>query len=294
MAFRLKRRKAVGRQLADILADEIRKAENPVAGRAAFDAGESVHDIRKHIKKARAILRLFGEDRQKGNGTPNARLRAVAHQLSAVRDAEAAAEIVRQLRRLYRKRISASTSSAMRRQLLARRRRAKSRLEGAGVRAKMQRALTRARKSIPSRLRRTTDGAVRAAMRRGYRRARKAMARAETQRGDLLFHTWRRRVKDHWYHMRLAEGLNRSAAARVRRLKQLETWLGDEHNLVVLHDIVAGAPSQFGDGSSAAAILGCIEKYQATLRRRALAQGRRMFAAKPAAFGAWIDEWWRS
>jgi hypothetical protein len=50
---------------------------------------------------------------------------------------------------------------------------------------------------------------------------------------DARFHTWRRRVKDHWYHMRLLEHLNATAHARARRLTRLEAWLGDDHNLVL-------------------------------------------------------------
>ena len=37
----------------------------------------------------------------------------------------------------------------------------------------------------------------------------------------------RRRVKDHWYHVRLLEGVHRSARSRAGQLKRLETWLGE-------------------------------------------------------------------
>jgi hypothetical protein len=97
---------------------------------------------------------------------------------------------------------------------------------------------------------------------RGYRRARKELACVHATPDDGLFHTWRRRVKDHWYHVRLLEGLNGKAAMRVRNLKRLETWLGDDHNLVLLRATILKRPTRFGDEKGTAVVLGCLEKYQ--------------------------------
>ena len=106
---------------------------------------------------------------------------------------------------------------------------------------------------------------------------------------DAQFHTWRRRVKDHWYHMRLLDGFNPHSQIRMRRLKQLETWLGDDHDLVVLRATILEAPARFGDERMTAVVLGCMAKYQTTLRRRALKRGDQLFASTPTAFSAQID-----
>ena len=42
-----------------------------------------------------------------------------------------------------------------------------------------------------------------------------------------------------------------------------------------------------------AVVLGCVAKYQTTLRRRALKSGRQLFASTPSAFRTQIDKWWR-
>jgi CHAD domain-containing protein len=132
---------------------------------------------------------------------------------------------------------------------------------------------------------------MRAGMRRAYRRAREAMTLAHGQNDDEGLHRWRRRVKDHWYHMRLLMGVNVRISARVRRLKQLETWLGDHHNLVVLHRQILTAPARFGDQRTIAAVLGCIEERRLVLQRRACERGSRLFAARPARFRRQIDRW---
>ncbi len=62
------------------------------------------------------------------------------------------------------------------------------------------------------------------------------------------YHDWRKRVKDHWYHVRLLESLwTEVLEAREASLKNLETWLGDDHNLVVLCDKLTNEPEKYGE-----------------------------------------------
>ena len=50
-------------------------------------------------------------------------------------------------------------------------------------------------------------------------------------------HDWRKRVKDHWYHVRLLAGLWPDVMTSFEwTLKDLETKLGDHHNLEVLKE----------------------------------------------------------
>jgi hypothetical protein len=93
--------------------------------------------------------------------------------------------------------------------------------------------------------------------------------------------------------MRLLEGRTGRAQVRIRRLKQLETWLGDDHNLVMLRATILAAPARFGDERMTAVVLGCVAKYQTMLRRRALKSGRQLFASTPSAFGTQVNRWWR-
>jgi hypothetical protein len=138
---------------------------------------------------------------------------------------------------------------------------------------------------LPPRLHQAAHrAAIRAGLMGGYRDARDAMRCVQASPGDLNFHAWRRRVKDHWYHMRLLDAVQPGTRPRARQLKRLETWLGDDHNLVLLRTTVVESPSRFGDERTTAIILGCTEKYQATLRRRALKAGLRLFGRKPEAF----------
>ena len=89
------------------------------------------------------------------------------------------------------------------------------------------------------------------------------------------FHEWRKRVKDHWYHIRLLEDVwSDVMGGFASSLKQLEDWLGTDHNLEVLRGNVAGE----------AALLHLIDRYQGELRERALRMGRRIYSERPSRF----------
>jgi CHAD domain-containing protein len=291
MAYRLKRGKPVARELSRIVAKELGAARDELKRRSAVGVLPAVHAVRKHIKKTRAIVRLFEKDLGSDFRRFNALLRSVGRRLSVVRDADAIVETVQALRDHYPRVITPTLFRSLNRTLKAHKGRAASQQRANRMLAESLRTL-RLNRKLPSRIRDVAGlRAMRGGAGRGYRRARRELAHVEAEPEDVQFHAWRRRTKDHWYHMRLLEGLNGRAHVRVRQLEQLQTRLGDDHNLVVLREAILAKPVQFGDERTVAIILGCIAKYQTTLRRRALKDGRRLFAPTPAAFRKQLDRW---
>ena len=294
MSFRLRRGKPVARELSRIVAKEFETAIDELGRRQGEDRAEAVHEARKCVKKTRAVLRLLKQDLGDDYGVLAGRLRRMAHQLSSLRDVDAGPEMINAVRDHYPRIVTRSMSRAVQRGLLARTRATMARVDPDRLLPRVAREIKRSGTRVQRRIRRATHAsAIRTGIRRGYRRARKAMACVRTHPENPPFHTWRRRVKDHWYHMRLLEGLTGRAKVRIRRLKQLETWLGDDHNLVMLRATILEAQARFGDERMTAVVLGCVAKYQTTLRRRALKSGRQLFASTPSDFRTQIDRWWR-
>jgi len=279
MAYRLEPEGSPGKQLARIVRTELRRAADDMnVARRQVDA---VHDARKRVKKIRAILRLLRNSLGSAYRTYNKELRTIAHQLSASRDADAALEILKSTQTHYPKQVTRAIFATVRRGLTPEQRGAASRVHATRVR----RALRHAATTLPRRVQRAAGpAAVRAGIRLGYSRARRALRDVKATPEDVGFHAWRRRVKDHWYHMRLVEAGHPRLRMRSQRLKTLEHWLGDDHNLVLLRTTLQEARPTFGDQRAATVVLGCIEKYEATLRKRALTLGERLFASKPRAF----------
>jgi hypothetical protein len=95
---------------------------------------------------------------------------------------------------------------------------------------------------------------------------------ARETRDDSVFHLWRRRTKDHWYQMRMLDGLSKTARARARRAVEAD-------------------PKRFGDARTIAVVLGCLEKSRLGLRKRSLKLGARLFVRPPGKFLPAVEGW---
>jgi CHAD domain-containing protein len=291
MAYRLKPRRALGKELSRIVARQFRAAVERLGESGVSD--EAVHEARKRIKKIRAALRLVHRDRESIGGTQN-ELRKVAHGLSSLRDVDIMAETMAAVRAHDPGLVTPAISSSINQGLAATRRagiarRAQERLVTRAARA-LSESASNARHQVG---RFSGSHSIEAGAARAYRRARQAMVRARRNPDDLLFHAWRRRAKDHWYHMRLLEAISAAARGRARTLKRLDGVLGNEHNLTLLRETILNAPERFGH-RAAATVVGVIETYQTQLRKRALTLGGRLFARRPRTFRKSVKAWLHS
>jgi CHAD domain-containing protein len=284
MAYRLKPGKPMSTDLSRTVRRQVKKALDELGD--ASEPLEGLHEVRKRIKKVRAMLRLVRDGLGHDYRKYNRRLREVAHRLSVPRDAEASLEMLTSVRRHYPQLLTETMERSVRHGLAPKKRGAAARIRP----GELRRTLLAAASHLPRAVRRSsTPSVVSDGMSDSYRRARRAMRKAQEAPEDLRFHAWRRRVKDHWYQVRLFEAVHPQARRRSRMLKRLEKELGDEHNLVLLRTTLLESPSTFGDERVIAIVLGCIEKYQATLRRSALRLGERLFREQSLGFGKWLE-----
>lgn len=289
MAFRLKHG-SISKELRRLVHNELNDGID-VLGRADVTDAD-IHEARKHIKKVRSILKLLRAALGSKYAAENNRLRSIGHGLGRVRDPEAMIETLEAIRGRYSEVISAATKQRVARGLRGPHRAAHNiapnvARHAAGI-------LKRACKSLPDQV--AGAGSLRS-VQQGlasvYKRSRSALADLTRESDALAFHAWRRRVKEHWYHVRLFDAKHPAARARARSLKALEKELGDDHNLAILSAALLENPGRFGNARTTGLVLGCIQKRQRALRKRALARGRRLFAAKPKKVEATVGEWWR-
>jgi hypothetical protein len=271
MSYQLNARHSLSRQLSRIVEEQF---DHIVQRLAQPDAdGDAIHGARKGIKKIRAILRLMRHPLRGDYNELNALLRSAGHRLSSARDAVIAVDTIDSLHHRYPALATAIWTPA-RRALLVRRRHLSRRLDL----VELRRDVRRAADVVPSSIRRIASRkTLRSGVGESYAGARRAMGRVVNEPADGGFHRWRRRVKEHWYHLRLMEGLHPMLRLRVLRLKQLETLLGDDHNLVLLRSLLLTNPRHFGTARDTAIILGCTDRYSSTLRLRAVTLGTSLF-----------------
>ena len=129
---------------------------------------------------------------------------------------------------------------------------------------------------------------------RAYRRGRERMREAEEDPSTERLHEWRKRAKDHWYHLRLVrDAWPQELEARADEVHRLTDLLGDDHDLAIL----AGEAQAAGEASDDRAdLLAAIDRRRAGLKAEAFKLGARVYAEKPKAFGRRMEallEAWR-
>jgi CHAD domain-containing protein len=260
-----------------------------------------VHEARQHLKKTRALWRLVRKRLDSAARKENDRLRQIGEMLSSVRDAEALVEAFDALRQRFACELPVEAYDAIRAALVERRNRIADGQLGsqppAGEAADKLRAASRraARWTMKSR----GFSALAPGFRETYRLGRKAMKKACALPTDENFHQWRKRVKDHWYHVRLLKNTWPAVLeARQSALKELSDLLGDDHDLVVMRGVVRGEPERFSGCEAADSLVELIDRRAQELRKRAEHLGRRLYAASPksqvkqmrACWEAWVAE----
>jgi CHAD domain-containing protein len=270
-----------------IVGEEIEAAARHLSGQGEDDRDEAIHEARKSVKKIRGVLRLVRPELGEVYRTENARFRDIGLRLSQFRDAGASIETFDALRKRYRGEMDGRTLASIRRRLKTSKKRAEQEANIATVLDSMAAAL---RQSAPgvSAWPLAKDGfpAIAPGLEATFREGQKAMSRARKQPLAENYHEWRKRVKAHWYHIRLLESLwSPGIEIYEKRLKELETALGEDHNLVVLHGKVLVEP-EIGR------LPRLIRKYQKELRDNALDLGEHIYEEKPGHFSRRVQHLW--
>jgi CHAD domain-containing protein len=251
-----------------------------------------VHDMRKHLKKARAVLRLLRV--QIGRDSfcrEDRRLRDIGRLRTEVRDAEVRLQTMRQLEqathhhyRSYQK-IERLLAIELENFLAA----------FAGWEKKAVRLLERARRASKKwsranyRWRR-----MRRALQQTYKSGRKALATARSEPSAENIHELRKQTKLLGYQIRLLRPWNNLVVGGViEELTELGHLLGRVHDLVFLGDRLRLERSESHWGKQDDELLGLIENSEAELQRDGIEIAERFFAQRPSKFGVQLDEWFK-
>jgi CHAD domain-containing protein len=281
-------------------------------------AEKAVHEIRKALKRLRAVLRLLEDELgEKAFARENEALRQAAQRLSAARDAEVMLSTLDALISRHPRLKRRGSVVKLRRRLLAERAAAERRALGdPAIRQEVLAELYAFRRRVAAWSLRDRDGVelVESDLRRLYRQGRKRHRRLSRGKGERTraMHEWRKRVKDLRYAAeildRRASGSRRARggggggerararreAERLRRLArradELGERLGEEHDLAVLAERIRAGRSGGGQGTwrmgrrTRRTLLAQIARRRRSLRRRALREGERLYRPTPSAF----------
>lgn len=296
MAYRLKREESVSHGVKRLANKALCSALDGLRPGHPKQRDEAVHEGRKEVKKARALLELVRDDLGRKYEKDKQRLREAARPLSHERDAKILLDTFDGLRKRH--------PTALRRHTWADIRRSLDALAADATRralrpASITRTLNALRKTRDNSRSWSLDAkgfrALRPGLKRSFKRARKALHRARAHKTPGNLHRWRKRVKTHWYHTRMLEASEpRRLDPYLAKLHDLETWLGDLHNLIVLSERIKAGDFPPSMTEEVARLCSLIEQQQTQLRDKALALGARVYAERGRAFVRRLERFWRA
>jgi CHAD domain-containing protein len=274
-----------------IIREEIVSAARELSGAGSTNRDEAIHEARKSMKKIRGAMRLMRPELDAIYPPENAWFRDVGRRLSQFRDARVMIETFDALRKKYRASLGATALASVRRGLAARRK-PPAELESVlrPLAAELRRSSQRVR-NWPL----LADGfaALAPGLETAFRKGRKAFHRVCTTPSHENYHEWRKRVKDHWYHVRLFERYwTAPIEAYEKSLKELETLLGEDHNLVVLERTLRDAPASRGNATDVDLLFKLITRDRKELRGKARKLGRHIYTAKPRRLTKQFHQLW--
>lgn len=250
-----------------------------VAAIACLTAGsgtswQRVHDARRCVKKASAILHLvhapLGKDYHRANRT----LARVSRLLGQLTDADRVLQTLDAIREPDARRWPPAAVQRLRGHLAARASAIQQRAAFARLRERIVRLLqVTADRSARWSLSALDPAAVARGVRTIHRAARAARRAAAAAPTVEAYHDWRRRVKVDWYAFRLiATCSGERLINEQRRLEALDGCLGRLHDIEVLKDVIVQESPLSREET--AACVATLRRVARELRREAAVRGR--------------------
>ncbi len=251
---------------------------------------EVLHAARKKMKKIRGGLRLV----RPAVGDPvyrraNGWIRDAARPLSGARDAVI---LLNTLSRLRHRKDPEDTRRfyACLEQLLRRKRiEARERLTADAAR-EAQHRLSAARAMLRQSAAQTSE--IRGALpgiRKVYRAGRAAMSHAQMRPGGGSLHEWRKQVKYLENELQLARALYPVKFGKIRRrLQKLAELLGEDHDLLLLHEAIVRHADDAGLPQPPTALTRRIERRRRRLSAKFRSLGERLYERRPRRFESWL------
>ena len=289
MGFKLKLREPLPDGLKRVFREQSEFALQ-LCRHPAKQRGVTVHEVRKHLKKLRAAMRLAVPEVGKNRHTREDRcVRKIGRLVSDLRDAQVRWQTLIQLRDETAKGPKNIPFRGVEELLSLERESFSAAFAG------WQRQATPQLERVEARLLKwplndVTWKQICGAVCKIYKRGQRGLAKAISDPEPENFHAWRKRVKDLWYQLRILQPLNRAVLTEMDHdADVLGEILGCEHDLEFLWVRLEKENGDEALRDELAKLQKLIHKRGKLLRTNALELGRRFYAEPAKAFAKRIS-----
>ncbi len=303
MGFRLKLREPLSGGLKRVFREQIQSALE-LCRHPAKQRGVTVHEVRKHLKKLRAAMRLAIDEIGKNRHAREDRCaREIGGLVSDLRDAQVRLQTLIQLRDETAKGSGENHFPRIEELLSLERESFSAAFAGWQKQAipKLERVGKRLSKwPLAGITWKQVCGTVGKTYKLGQRGLAKTIKKAQPENFHAWktikkpqpenFHAWRKRVKDLWYQLRILQPLNRVVLEKIAAdVEVLGELLGREHDFDFLLARLENEGSDEALRNELVQLQKLIRKRGSKLRRDALELGRRFYAEPSKAFAKRIS-----
>jgi CHAD domain-containing protein len=295
MGYELKREETVAGNVTRILREEMAAAigllENP-----GDDKEDTIHSVRKRIKKIRALLRLVRSDLDEETfRRENLRYRNIGNMMSHLRDATVMINTLDKLRETHPDGLPETAFAGLRQSLVAKQAEVSKAFFAEENRiGEVIAAFREAEQNLPETSGRDSFAVFAPNIKGIYRRGVKAFALAISEPTAHNFHELRKEVKNLGYHTRLLQPVWPGLfEAYEHELGVLAELLGEDHDLGVLADEIESGRLGGGDETGNAQLVALLHEERENLQRQFYPLAQRLFAEKASDFVGRYRLYWR-
>jgi CHAD domain-containing protein len=295
MSYQLKASESVPKGIKRIVSKQIEKAINELAATDDLGMDEAVHQARRRLKKIRAVVRLV-RDRlgKKTYQRENARFRDLGGSLASLRDGGVRIKTLDSLTAHYADTIEPDTFSDIARELRVDYRREYQNVVDEGITIAVKNQLKDAKEEIADwAISPKGWSAIDSSFKRVYKRGYQALDVVRSHPNVENLHDLRKRVKYLRYQLKILSPIwPKITEAWIDRTHELSDYLGEDHDLAVLKQLVLAQPERFDRQNSLSILANLIDRRREELQSAAIFLGRRIYTEKPSAFVDRMGNYW--
>lgn len=285
MTYKLEKDLPLKKNITSVAGEEV---DGCLTSLETMNIHEAVHDIRKRLKKLRALARLvrdeMGEDNYK---SINIYYRDLGRELADFRDLTAHIETIEALRERYGDHVYVNFFNSVIKQVEKERDGMEKELRAKNFFSEhLVSKLQYAQKELVKWPVKTNDiNIILPSINRVYSRGKKALKTAYQDPGKDSFHEWRKRVKYLWYQMLLLQDTWPELFSTFEaEIHELADFLGNDHDLMVLNDKLKKDGFNLNDPKQEELVHALVKEYSDHLRSNARIKGELIYAEEPKDF----------
>lgn len=296
MAYRLKAKESLLQGIKRIIIEQTDKAIAELTNAEEIGIGEAVHQVRKRLKKNRAVIRLvrysLGE---KTFDRENRYFRDLGRELAGLRDGEVTIETLDNLSTHFSNLVQPESFTDIRRELRVDYRQEYQNTVNNDVLISVKHELKNVRERVEGWKLKSDDwSSIDKSFKRVYKRGYKDLHQAKAEPTAENLHEWRKRVKYLRYQLNILSPMWSALIKQwVDLTHDLTDYLGEDHDLAVLREFVVSQPERFNSQTNPELLISLCDRRQQQLQSAAINLGAKIYTEKPKRFSDRFGNYWR-